>query len=196
MQAEQDTLSEYVERTGMGTSAEDFQIKGSQLGYTLLGGGNEHDVLLDTASDRVLKITNTPCSYGARSRLVDYLENLLMANILLGDDFRLEGILSSDGAMPYLIISQPFIKGSKADEASIRNYWEKLGFHPCGCHSYLHACGTLVADARPDNVYRTQTGDIIPLDVQILHGERYLQYMLLNLLACTPSARQLTEEAR
>ncbi len=47
MQAEQNTLSQFAERTRVGTSAEDFQKKGSQLGYTLLGGGNEHDVLLD-----------------------------------------------------------------------------------------------------------------------------------------------------
>ncbi len=129
-----------------------------------------------------MKITNTPCGYGARSRLVDYLENLLMANILFGDDFRLEGILFGDAEMPYLIISQPFIKGCRADEESICRYWESLDFFPCGRYSYRHACGTLIADARPDNVYRSESGDIIPLDVQVLHGERYLQYMLLRML--------------
>ena len=161
------------------------RMSSNRHGFCSNGGGNEHDVLIQPSGRRVLKITQPGNGYGARSRLTDYLENHLMANILFGDDIRVEYIVYGTHRedMPMIVVSQPFIEGTRASEEEISSFWESLDFRKCSRHSFRHPCGTTIHDARPDNIYRSPDGFLFPIDVQVLHGMRYLRYKLLQLLA-------------
>ncbi len=182
MRVERKLLGQYAGKMRIRRRFKKYVKRLITAGYHWNQGGNEHRVFVPRISSRVIKITKTRNSYGAKSRLVDYLENLVLSNLILGDDIRLEYILYGDDKLPYIVISQPYIAGDKADEADIDAFWQNLDFLPHGTNSYRHRCGTIIADARPDNIFRSQDGDLFPFDVQILHGKSYLHYMLLTLL--------------
>lgn len=185
MQAEHDTLYQFARSTGIGRTQDEFKQTCASGGFCSNGGGNEHDVLIQPSGRRVLKITQPGNGYGARSRLTDYLENHLMANILFGDDIRVEYIVYGTRMedMPMIVVSQPFIEGTRAGDEEISSFWESFDFKGCGPHAYRHPCGTTIYDARPDNIYRSSDGYLFPIDVQVLHGMQYLRYKLLQMLA-------------
>jgi Serine/Threonine/Tyrosine Kinase found in polyvalent proteins len=107
-------------------------------------GGNEHRVFLLREENRVLKLTNPP-NFGAQGGLLNYLNNIVLSNLLWGDDIRLEAARATP-AGPELIISQPFIRGRDATEEEIRTYFEVRGFFFCGYHSFQQPSG--LADCR------------------------------------------------
>ena len=108
-----------------------------------------------------------------------------MANILFGDDIRVEYIVYGTRMedMPMIVVSQPFIEGTRAGDEEISSFWESFDFKGCGPHAYRHPCGTTIYDARPDNIYRSSDGYLFPIDVQVLHGMQYLRYKLLQMFA-------------
>ena len=129
-------------------------------------GASEHDVFLPEGSDRIVKSTRPP-NFGARGEALAYLNNIHAANVLFGDDWRLEGVHIGDDGLR-IITSQPFIKGTRASEDQIAGYFSALGFHPKGLHRFARADGVAVADARPDNVLIDAEGTIYPIDIHVL----------------------------
>lgn len=190
-QYEQEGILRFVQSRGNSIyTEEDIRETFTKNGaYSACEGGNEHDLLIPIRSEEVciLKLTNTPNGYGAKSALVDYLENLVFSNIIFGDDIELVGFVEpspeKDIRVIRLLISQPFVLGNEASDEHIAAYMAGFGFYPMSRpYSYEHACGTRVYDARPANVLEDDNGNLFPIDVQIKHGERYVYNRLLTML--------------
>lgn len=131
-----------------------------------LEGASEHDVILDRASGRVLKMTKPP-NFGARGEASAYLAKVLACERLLGMDWRFEGVVESAQGL-HFVTSQTFIKGHAAARDEIAGWFAALGFLPSGNDCYQRADGVMVADARPDNVLRDSEGNLFAIDVHIL----------------------------
>lgn len=137
------------------------------------GGGNEHDVFFDEASQRVLKITLSTSGYGAQGAALSYLKNLDRSNRFFADAIRFEGLVAVAADFDAIVTSQPFVSGRSASEAEIEAYFVELGYHPTSVHCFelSDPLGRrwAVADARPDNVLYIPTMNLVlPIDVQIL----------------------------
>lgn len=147
-----------------------------------LGGGNEHDVYYDDFVGRVLKVTKLPnltelnqsadhWNFGAQGSPKAYLTNLENHNIYFGDDILIEGILQI-GDHVAIISSQPFIRGRKATDEEIEQWFMSLNYTK-GIRSQtftqrFNNREIMVFDARPDNVIFTTSSEIIPIDLQII----------------------------
>ena len=132
-------------------------------------GGNEHRVFLRRDQTRVLKLTNPP-NFGAQGGLLNYLNNLVLNNLLWGDDIRLEAVRRTT-AGPQLIISQPFVTGRHATEEEITAFFNAHGFTFCGYHSYQRPDGLRIADARFANILLDSlTQKLMPIDLHILNA--------------------------
>ncbi len=133
---------------------------------TELDGASEHDVYLDAAAGRVLKLTMPP-NFGARGEAAAYLTNLLACNTLLNDDWCFEGVVDGvDGLR--IASSQPFVLGERASVPEIDAYFGALGMTKERENTYARADGLRVADARPDNILRDAAGRLLPIDIHIL----------------------------
>jgi len=154
---------DWAEEHGAAEDA-DLEIEGEAI-----PGGNEHRVFLVKEISRVLKVTNPP-NFGAQGSLLNYLNNLVLSNLLWGDDIRLESVrATADG--PALIVSQPFIEGREATEEEITAFFAARGFTFCGYHSYQDAAGLRIADARPANIIMDSiTNQFSPIDLHILNA--------------------------
>ena len=147
-----------------------------------LGGGNEHDVYYDELLGRVIKVTKLPnltdkadsahhWNFGAQGSPQAYLNNLENHNTYFGDDILIEGILQINGHVA-IITSQPFIRGRKATDEEIEKWFDSLNYiKGSRTHTFTQRSNhqeIMVFDARPDNVIYTASGEIIPIDLQII----------------------------
>ncbi|MDB6075462.1 MAG: Carboxynorspermidine decarboxylase, partial [Verrucomicrobiaceae bacterium] len=119
---------------------------------TELEGASEHDVYLDNEAGRVLKLTKPP-NFGARGEAKAYLGNVLACRLLLGVDWRLEGVVTAPDGLR-ILTSQGFIQGERASDAQIESWFAALGFLKVRENTYQNSDGISVADARPDNIFR------------------------------------------
>ena len=144
-------------------------------------GGVEHEVFLDDASGRWLKLTMPGrggkelhvCEQrlGVRPTLItedalisDYLHRLRLANERLGDDFWLHGVMPHP-AGPRLVVSQRHIKGESPRAGDIATHFAEAGFVQVNAKTfYQRRQNLLVSDAHVGNVLRTREG-IAPFDV-------------------------------
>ena len=144
-------------------------------------GGVEHEVFLDDASKRWLKLTMPGRGgkelhvreqrLGVRPTLVtedallsDYLYRLRLANERLGDDFWLHGVIPHP-AGPRLVVSQRDIKGEAPGVEDIVAHFAEAGFIQVNAKTfYQRQKNLLVSDAHVGNVLRTTEG-IAPFDV-------------------------------
>ncbi len=144
-------------------------------------GGVEHEVFLDDASGRWLKLTmpgkggkeihvtrthpsDRPTLITEDALIADYLHRLRLANERLGDDFWLHGVLPAPGG-PRLVVSQRHIKGDSATPDEITAHFTESGFHAVNAKTfYQPQRNLLVSDAHVGNVLRTSEG-IAPFDV-------------------------------
>lgn len=151
-------------------------------------GGREHDVRHDPASKRWFKFTKPDAAgyfvEGIGERLemlpatpLQYLERWLTANRLFFDDVRLEGVWR-EGAHRRIVISQRDIVGTEPTweevERAMREDY-RLARLPVDDHLGGYAArayvrgrlGVLVGvfDVRPVNCVRTDSGDVVPIDV-------------------------------
>jgi hypothetical protein len=179
--SEKESLLSWSQENDILYSAETFsELQAGEEQY--LGGGNEHDVYYDEILGRVVKVTklpelnnqtdfNTHWNFGAQGSLSAYLTNLENHNKYFGDDIRIEGVLQV-GEYLAVISSQPFILGRKATDSEIENWFETIhyqkGLRP---QTFIHESNTediMIFDARPDNVVYSKSGEIIPIDLQII----------------------------
>lgn len=100
----------------------------------------------------------------------EYLERLILHNSEFGDDIRLEGYV--DREQPSLVISQPDVVGSPANQEQMEQQMQVLGYlpladvrlgKPCSISFYQPERGIALFDAHPGNFF--QTGDsVFPID--------------------------------
>ena len=135
--------------------------------YPSLGGQSEHAVLHLATTTRVLKLTLPP-AFGAQSGALDYLTNLEAVNHLFGDDIRFHGVLET-ATGPSLVSSQPYIAGTVPTAAEVATWFESNGYHSTGHNRWKNAAtGTEVADAHIGNLIKSDDGELIPIDLQVL----------------------------
>ncbi len=131
-----------------------------------LGGQSEHTVFFAAGISRIIKFTLPP-NFGAQGS-IGYLRNVEACNRLFSDDIRLHGILVTDMG-PAFVISQPFVAGSVPTLDEISNWFESLGFHPTGHNRWKNDdTGVEIADAHVGNLIKTEDGDLVPIDLQVL----------------------------
>ncbi len=135
--------------------------------YPQLGGQSEHTVFHLQSRHRVIKFTLPP-NFGAQGEAIDYLNNLEAANQLFGDDIRLHGVLETKRG-PALITSQPFVSGDVPTPDEVTQWFEANGYHSKGHNRWKNDdTGVEIADAHVGNLIKTEDGELIPIDLQVL----------------------------
>ena len=145
-------------------------------------GGVEHDVFHEVETGRWVKLTLPGKSGmeiqahvempGVRPTLrtadappADYLQRLILANELLGDDFCFHGVME-DPAGPRLVISQRHVRGEHAGAEAIARHFVQVGFQPINAKTFYDPEeNLLLSDAHAGNVLRTAEGLLVPFDV-------------------------------
>lgn len=131
-----------------------------------LGGQSEHTVFHLEKLARVIKFTLPP-NFGAQGS-VAYLKNIGASNRLFADDIRFHGILKTDKG-PAFVISQPYIDGSVPDTAEVSAWFKANGYEATGHNRWKNPdTGTEIADAHIGNLIKTEDGELVPIDLQVL----------------------------
>jgi carboxynorspermidine decarboxylase len=165
VRAETESILAWAQANGCLISPSVFEVRTAS--FAQLEGGAEHEVLLDQASNRVIKLT-TPPNFGARGRALAYLENLLAYDVLLGFEWCFEGVVQEPDGLVFLT-SQPFIAAEQASDEQIDAYFSGQGFIKRRENTYFRSIdGITLADARPANMLRDEKGSIFPIDIHIL----------------------------
>jgi DNA ligase (NAD+) len=134
--------------------------------YPSLGGQSEHVVWHPPDGSRVLKLTIPP-GFGAQGG-IGYVRNILSSNRLFGDDIQVHGVLETLGG-PSILTSQPFVKGSVPTMDEIVLWFESGGYHSTGHNRWKNKeTGTEIADAHIGNLIKSEDGELIPIDLQVL----------------------------
>lgn len=143
--------------------------------------GGEHTVYRDSDSRLAIKVTH-PNDYGHsiyemgyRATIPEYLKRLHFHNLLFGDDIRIAGLLLGEEHVQ-IVTTQPWIKPHEEnpipDQSEIEAYFEELGFLRIelpGCIPVFfdRISEVLIADARDENILRSQSGELVPIDLVI-----------------------------
>ncbi len=136
--------------------------------WTELGGQSEHTVFHIEKLARVVKFTLPP-NFGAQGSIA-YLKNISASNRLFGDDIRFHGILKTDKG-PAFVISQPYVDGTEPEPEEVSAWCESNGYQSTGHNRWKHPeTGTEIADAHIGNLIKTEDGELIPIDLQILNA--------------------------
>ena len=178
-----------------------------RLRSRVIGGGAEHEVFFDHASQRYFKLTieggltiDSEFRIGKRTQRwlgvpfvreatpLEYLERLVLFNEVFGDDIRLEGVIA-DAEQPCLVTSQPVIRGRETTHAEIAGFLRQLGFRPvpgvvAGRHdsaSFYRADDRVaVFDAHGEN-FLTDGRYVAPIDLLIVRADDSLhQFLMLD----------------
>jgi DNA ligase (NAD+) len=149
--------------------------------YPQLGGQSEHTVFHLQSRHRVVKITLPP-NFGAQGGALAYLRNLNASNALFSDEIVLHGVLVTKRG-PALVTSQPFVPGAAPTLDEIAAWFEGNGYHSIGHNRWKNdSTGADVADAHAGNLIKTEDGELIPIDLQVLNaGHPNLQSPIPNL---------------
>jgi len=163
-------------------------------GYASLGGQSEHVVFHLADTGRVLKLT-IPSTFGAQSGALAYLDNLEAANRLFGDDIQLHGVLETTGG-PSLVTSQPFVTGTIPSSEEVSAWFTSNGYQSTGHNRWQHPeTGTEIADAHIGNLIKTEHGELVPIDLQVLAaGDSNIQFPISNLQFPIPSTLEVRGE--
>ncbi len=89
-------------------------------------------------------------------------------NPLFGDDIHFHGVLET-ATGPSLVSSQPNIAGTVPTAAEVATWFESNGYHSTGHNRWKNAAtGTEIADAHIGNLIKSDDGELIPIDLQVL----------------------------
>ncbi|MFT3991815.1 MAG: NAD-dependent DNA ligase LigA [Luteolibacter sp.] len=140
--------------------------------YPQLGGQSEHTVFHVQSRHRVIKFTLPP-NFGAQGDAVTYLKNLAAANHIFGDDILLHGVLETKRG-PALVISQPYIPGTRPTEEEVATWFTSNGYDSTGHNRWKNkVSGIEIADAHTGNLIKTSDGELIPIDLQVLSSGKF-----------------------
>ncbi len=131
-----------------------------------LGGQSEHTVFYIKDLDRVIKFTIPP-NFGAQGSPA-YLRNITASNLLFEDDICFHGIVQIE-AGPAFVISQPYVHGTEPSIDEVSNWFTSNGYRSSGYNRWLEvATGAEIADAHVGNLIKTEDGELVPIDLQVL----------------------------
>lgn len=119
---------------------------------------------------------------------LEYLDRLLLANDIFGDDIQLLGVLDAGPGMQ-IVTSQPTIRGEPPDQVQIAEFMLALGFavlppvavRNSGALSFLRESDGIAAfDCHAGNFF-VSSGQVLPIDVILVRAGEPLR----NALAAT-----------
>jgi hypothetical protein len=154
------------------------------------GAGDEHEAWFEENSSRWFKATYDNEFGLAWGRLgtataKEYLTRWVLQNQFFGDDIHLVALVNSNSKMRVLI-SQPHIEGDPASPSDIENWFISIGFSKIDFSGsvawYLEEENLLVADAHEGNVLRSPSGDLIPIDLNIVKPAVHLLEAIVDYL--------------
>lgn len=184
--------------TGYSLSTLDAEVLETGIASLKRLKGAEHDVRFDPVSNRVIKLTN-PGEFGAEELgLEGYLQRLVWANQLFGDDIKIEGMVTLAGeSAPRVVTSQPWYRADETTphptQAQIDVYMRSKGFLKAYDGAYLHETRDIVAsDAIPKNFILDQEGHVHPVDVVMLEPGAAQHERLQNMVNNTPQVPKST----
>ncbi len=162
--------------------------------YPQLGGQSEHTVFHLQSRHRVIKCTLPP-NFGAQGDALTYLRNLNASNELFGDEITLHGVLETNRG-PALVTSQPFVPGVAPTIAEVESWFITNGYRSVGHNRWKNdATGTEIADAHIGNLIKTEGGELIPIDLQVLdEGSSNLKSEISNFKFPIPSLLEVRGE--
>jgi hypothetical protein len=159
------------------------------LGRAPDGYGDEHQAWFDEQSGTWLKATY-PNRFGlawgrdGSATAKEYLSRLVLQNTYFADDIRLIAIIDASEKMRVLT-SQPHIAGEPAPYEDIQRWFTDIGF--CRVEAdgriawFREYENLLVADAHEGNVIMTSTGELIPIDLNIIQPVAELRKWAIGL---------------
>ncbi len=149
------------------------------------GYGDEHEAWFDEASNRWFKLTyrnRFGLAWGRDGSATarEYLVRLILQNKYFGDEIRLVALLNCDQGLRVLT-SQPHVAGDPASYEEILGWFGRLAFRRLeldGSVAWYHDSeNLLVADAHEGNVIRTPSGELVPIDLNLIQpGGRLLEW--------------------
>jgi DNA ligase (NAD+) len=135
-------------------------------GWKELGGQSEQTIFYIKDLDRVIKFTIPP-NLGARGSLA-YLRNITASNLLFEDDIRFHGVVQIE-AGPAFVVSQPYVHGTAPSIEEVSHWFTSNGYRSSGYNRWRDdATGTEIADAHVGNLIKTEDGELVPIDLQVL----------------------------
>jgi DNA ligase (NAD+) len=135
-----------------------------------LAGQSEHTVFLAEEFRRVVKFTLPP-NFGAQGSIL-YLRNIEASNRIFGDDIWFHGILPTKQG-PAFVISQPYVEGTEPTVQEVTDWFINQGYLSKGHNRWVHPeTGVEIADAHTGNLIKTSTGELVPIDLQVLEETR------------------------
>jgi hypothetical protein len=168
--------------------------------FAYKGSGAEHRVYYDVVENGAIKVTHpngfghSAFGPGYQATPVEYLKRLGWCNRLLGDSFRVLGVIY-DGEQLQVVSAQPWISAHEIrphpESSEIDDYFKHFGFVrasenpdvPLYCTPDV---GLLVADAHDHNVIRDREGKLAAIDVVIGSPGPELKRNIKALLADVP----------
>ncbi len=162
--------------------------------FSELGGQSEHVVFRPEESSRVIKLTIPP-NFGAQGGTVAYLTNLDAANLIFGDDIQFHGVLETLRG-PSLVTSQPFIVGMEPEPEEVTAWFVSNGYQSTGHNRWKHPeSGIEIADAHIGNLIKTDDGELIPIDLQVLNaGDTNFISQIWNIQSAVPATLEIRGE--
>jgi DNA ligase (NAD+) len=131
-----------------------------------LGGQSEHTVFYVKELDRVVKFTIPP-NFGAQGSRA-YLRNITSSNCLFEDDIRFHGIVQIE-AGPIFVVSQPYVHGVEPTIKEVNDWFTANGYRSSGYNRWRDDTnGIEIADAHVGNLIKTEDGELVPIDLQVL----------------------------
>jgi DNA ligase (NAD+) len=160
--------------------------------YPQLGGQSEHTVFHLQSRHRVIKFTLPP-NFGAQGGALAYLGNLEASNRIFSDDIVFHGVLETNRG-PALVTSQPFVSGVAPTLAEVRSWFEANGYRSTGHNRWKNdSTGADLADAHIGNLIKTEDGELIPIDLQVLNAGD-LPYTIHDPQSSIPSTLEIRGE--
>ncbi len=131
-----------------------------------LGGQSEHTVFYVKDLDRVVKFTIPP-NFGAQGSRA-YLRNITSSNYLFEDDIQFHGIVQIE-AGPIFVVSQPYVHGVEPSIQEVSDWFTANGYRSSGYNRWRDdRNGVEIADAHVGNLIKTEDGELVPIDLQVL----------------------------
>ena len=94
----------------------------------------------------------------------EYLDRMALQNQIFDDDIKLERVVENDGK-PFIITSQPFIKGHPPTQEALDELMTGKGYEQLTEGAYYdERAGLLLFDLFPRNAIQTADGRIYPID--------------------------------
>jgi hypothetical protein len=147
-----------------------------------IGSGAEHRVYYDQQNGLAIKVTrgnafgHSMFGPDAKATPSEYLRRLAWSNLLLGDEFKILGVVYDEEDHTEIVSAHKWIEAHKDRSVpfddEIVAYFARFGFHPIGNNPdaplfYHNDLKLLLGDAHDTNLIRDVNGELAAIDVVI-----------------------------